>query len=213
MILNRVYTILFYKIRLIYFKISWRKTNKNNFTSVNTIFPKEIVTIGKYSYGTLNILNSEKINSGLIIGNYCSIALDVKFILGGNHFINRIFTYPIVPMLLDNGNPGSYSKGKIIIGNDCWIGNGAIILSGVNIGNGSVIAAGAIVTKSFPPYSIIGGNPAKLIRKRFSEEIIDELNNIDNLYDQSFEKFIDHLQVFENEIIDIAMIKSVFKNL
>jgi acetyltransferase-like isoleucine patch superfamily enzyme len=197
--INKILCFLSYKIKLFFFKIKWRKVNRHNFTTVNSVFPINLVTIGKFSYGPINIYNYEKENSGLQIGNLCSIALDVKFILGGNHFTNRLLTYPIEPMLYNTGNVGSYSKGKIIIGHDCWIGNGAIILSGVVIGNGSVVAAG----------SIIGGTPAKLIRKRFSDEIIDELNKNQNIYEQIERTNMRNYTIFQTEINDLNQIKLI----
>lgn len=211
--INKILFILSYKIKLFFFKIKWRKINRHNFTTVNSVFPINLVTIGKYSYGPLNIYNYEKENSGLQIGNFCSIALDVKFILGGNHFTNRLLTYPIEPMLYKSGNVGSYSKGKIIIGHDCWIGNGSIILSGVVIGNGSVVAAGSVVTKAFPPYSIIGGSPAKLIRKRFTDEMIDELNKNQDIYDRFVINKIENFDIFQTEINDINKLISIIKKI
>ncbi|BDB52693.1 CatB-related O-acetyltransferase [Flavobacterium ammonificans] len=211
--INKILFILSYKIKLFFFKIKWRKINRHNFTTVNSVFPINLVTIGKYSYGPLNIYNYEKENSGLQIGNFCSIALDVKFILGGNHFTNRLLTYPIEPMLYKSGNVGSYSKGKIIIGHDCWIGNGSIILSGVDIGNGSVVAAGSVVTKAFPPYSIIGGSPAKLIRKRFTDEMIDELNKNQDIYDRFVINKIENFDIFQTEINDINKLISIIKKI
>jgi acetyltransferase-like isoleucine patch superfamily enzyme len=211
--INKILLVLTYKIKLLFFKINWRNNNKHNFTTVNNIFPINIVKIGKYTYGPLNIYNNEKDNSGLQIGNLCSIALDVKFILGGNHFTNRLLTYPIEPMLRNSGKAGSYSKGKIIIGHDCWIGNGAIILSGVNIGNGSIVAAGAIVTKSFPPYSVIGGSPAKLLKRRFSDEIINELNKSQDIYDRIESESINDFNIFQIEINELDELSSIIKKI
>lgn len=201
MILNKIFSVLSSKVKLFLFKINWRRSNRHNFTTVNCLFPLDLVEVGNYTYGPIFIYNYGESNSGLIIGNLCSIALDVKFILGGNHFSNRLFTYPITPMLTSEGNDGSYSKGTIRIGHDCWIGIGVTILSGVEIGNGCVIAAGSIVTKSFPPYSILGGSPAKLIRMRFSDKIIDKLKNNNFIYDLPKSKFIENITLIEKELI------------
>ena len=103
----------------------------------------------------VNIMPSEK--SKVYIGSYVMIAQKVM-IIGGNHNISRTD----IPMMLQ----GDGKQGDIIIHDDVWIGAGAIILTGVTIGKGSVIAAGSIVTKDVEPYTIVGGNPAKLIRKR-----------------------------------------------
>lgn len=211
--INKILNVLAYKIKLLFFKINWRKSNKHNFTTVNNIFPLNFVKVGKFTYGPLNIYNCEKENSGLQIGNFCSIALDVKFILGGNHFTNRLLTYPIEPMVKNTGNAGSYSKGKITIGHDCWIGNGAIILSGVNLGNGSIVAAGAIVSKSFPSYSVIGGSPAKLIKRRFSDEITNELNKNQDFYDRIESKNFKNYKDFQIVIKDVEELKSIIKRL
>jgi acetyltransferase-like isoleucine patch superfamily enzyme len=201
-ILNKIFSILFYNVRLVFFKINWRRKNKHNFTTANCLFPNDLVSVGNYTYGPLHVYSYGEVNSGLVIGNLCSIALDVKFILGGNHYANRLFTYPITPMLTSLGNDGSYSKGKIIIGHDCWIGIGVTILSGVEIGNGCVVAAGAVVTKSFPSYSIIGGSPAKLIRMRFSDEIIEKLNKNRSIYDASSSKFIENIMMIEETLLN-----------
>lgn len=213
MILSKIVSVLFYKIRLVLFKINWRRNNKHNFTTVNSLFPVDLVKVGNYTYGPIHVYNYGESNSGLIIGNLCSIALDVKFILGGNHFSNRLFTFPITPILTPNGIDGSYSKGKIIIGHDCWIGIGATMLSGVVIGNGCIIAAGSVVTKSFLPYSIIGGSPAKLIRMRFSDEIINKLNDNNFIYNMSSSKFIENIMMIEKELLieDIETILSKLK--
>jgi serine acetyltransferase len=116
-------------------------------------------------------------------------------------------------MLRNSGKAGSYSKGKIIIGHDCWIGNGAIILSGISIGNGSIVAAGAIVTKSFPPYSVIGGSPAKLLKRRFSDEIINELNKSQDIYDRIESENINDLNIFQIEINELDELSSIIKKI
>lgn len=115
----------------------------------------------------------------LIIGKFCSIASDVKFIMnGGNHrtdwFTN--YPFPIFGSGWEVAMPESWpNKGDTVIGNDVWIGYGATIMPGVTIGDGAIVATGAIVTKSVEPYTIVGSNPAQVIRKRFDESIIQEL--------------------------------------
>ena len=112
------------------------------------------------------------------IGNYCSVAQDVSIIAGGEHDVTWATTSPIIDwwkleQFYDLRKPRF--KGHITIGHDVWIGHRATILSGVKIGHGAVIGAGAMVTKSIPPYAIVAGNPAKLIRYRFGEAIIQRL--------------------------------------
>lgn len=138
--------------------------------------------IGDYSYGNPQILHWGE-NTTLTIGKFCSIADGVKIFLGGNHRTDWITTYPFNQLndLWSNakgikGHPSS--NGNVVIGNDVWIGNGAIIMSGVTIFDGAVIGANAVVTKDVLPYTIVGGNPAKLIRKRFSEKEIQMLLDI-----------------------------------
>ena len=111
------------------------------------------------------------------IGKKCSIAKNCTFTLS-NHLVDT-FSSCVCPdrnlFSHKQGNHSSYSKGDIIIKNDVWIGAHCIILDGLTIGNGAVIAAGSVVTKDVPAYAIVGGNPAKIIRYRFSREIIDEI--------------------------------------
>jgi virginiamycin A acetyltransferase len=127
------------------------------------------------------------IGDKLIIGKFCAIALGVKFIMNGaNHEIESVSTFPFA--IFGNGwekiNEGTDltkkypNKGDTIIGNDVWIGHNAIIMPGVQIGNGAIIGTGAVVTKNVPDYAIVGGNPAKIIRKRFTDNDIEVLLNI-----------------------------------
>lgn len=118
----------------------------------------------------------------LIIGKFCAIASDVKFIMNGsNHPVNYFTTYPFAIFGHAWENTMSVEgtlKGDTMIGNDVWLGYNAVIMPGVNIGDGAIIATNSVVTKNVEPYTIVGGNPAKLIRKRFSDEVIDILLTI-----------------------------------
>ena len=116
----------------------------------------------------------------LIIGKFCMIASDVKFIMNGaNHLSNAISTYPFA--VFGNGWENAMegkaypNKGNIEIGNDVWIGYNATIMAGVKIGDGAIIATNATVVSDVKPYTIVGGNPAREIKKRFSSEIIERL--------------------------------------
>jgi virginiamycin A acetyltransferase len=165
---------------LIKFQAYWRMINPHNFTSVGKIFPLKCVTVGEKSYGELNIYSySNGLNEKLTIGNYVSIANDVSFILGGNHNIDTITTYPLKNFLLNDSFKDVFSRGPIIIENEVWIGYGSIIMSGIKIGKGAIIGAGSLVVKDVPPYAIIGGNPAKIIKYRFEEPTVQQLLKID----------------------------------
>jgi acetyltransferase-like isoleucine patch superfamily enzyme len=176
-----------------HFTREWKTKNTHNGTIPGNFFCIENVSIGKKTYGALNIIDSTSDidKKSLKIGNYCSIASGVWFLLGAEHQINTISTYPFKVMSFNEEGyeQEGHSKGDIIIGDDVWIGMNAIICSGVKIGQGAVVAAGAIVTKDVPPYAIVGGNPAKLIRFRFNKNICDSLLkiNICTLFD-SFTK-------------------------
>ena len=116
----------------------------------------------------------------LVIGKFCMIASDVKFIMNGaNHLNDSISAYPFA--IFGNGWEGamegrSYpNKGDLVIGNDVWIGYNATLMAGITVHDGAIIAANSTVTKDVEPYAIVGGNPAAVIRKRFSVEKIREL--------------------------------------
>lgn len=135
--------------------------------------------IGEWTYGNPTVRKGDS-TTRLEIGKYCSIASGVQILLGGEHRKDWVTTYPfnvITPEAkIIEGHPAS--KGNIRIGNDVWIGLNAIILSGVQIGNGAVIGASSVVVKNVPAYSIVAGNPAKVIGSRFSIEIIEKLEII-----------------------------------
>lgn len=163
-----------------------------------TCFIKNVVTapnvsIGDYTYyddteqptefEKNNILfNYPEFGDKLIIGKFCSIASGTKFIMGpANHRINSVTTYPfhVFGGLWEEKTPPHLSqlpfKGDIVVGNDVWFGRECVIMPGVKIGDGAIIAAYSIVTKDVSPYSVVGGNPAKLIKKRFDEQLIEAL--------------------------------------
>lgn len=133
--------------------------------------------IGKYSYGVPRVVFPD---GKLKIGKFCSIAWNVTIYLGGNHRLDRIALYPFSP--LDGRWPEAAglekpltTKGDVTIGNDVWIGSDVIILSGVTIGDGAIIGAGSVVTGDVEPFTVVAGNPAKFITKRFSDEVIEKL--------------------------------------
>lgn len=146
-------------------------TMYNDFVNDPTLFEKNNVL---YHYP----INQDK----LVIGKFCSIACGAKFLFNSaNHTLSSLSTYPF-PLFFEEWNLEKKAvtqawdnKGDIIVGNDVWIGYEAVILAGVHIGDGAVIGTRAVVTKDVPPYTIVGGVPAKPIKKRFPEKTISML--------------------------------------
>lgn len=138
--------------------------------------------IGKYSYGLPIIINyNEDQNVKVVIGKFCSIADNLRIILGGQHHTDWISTYPFrILFSLEGSDQDKHPslRGDVIIQNDVWIGRDVIIFDGVTIGNGAVIGCGAVVTKDVAPYEIVAGNPCRRIRMRFSDEEIVKLLKI-----------------------------------
>jgi chloramphenicol O-acetyltransferase type B len=132
--------------------------------------------IGRGSYGGLNVVDYGG-GTTLRVGAYCSIAAGVQVILGGEHRTDWVTTFPFSEIEARfahiKGHPRT--KGDVTIGNDVWIGREAFVLSGVTVGDGAVIAARAVVSRNVPPYGIVAGNPATLVRYRFAPETIDRL--------------------------------------
>lgn len=147
------------------------------------------------------------IGDQLIIGKFCMIASDITFIMNGaNHLHESVSSYPFA--IFGNGwenamEGKSYpTKGNTVIGNDVWIGYNATIMPGVKIGDGAIIATKAVVTKDVAPYSIVGGNPAKEIKKRFSQEEIDFLLDI-QWWDWSMEKITKYVHLLTGNIQEL----------
>lgn len=144
------------------------------------------IIVGEFSY--FGDVDFEKhvthhydfIGDRLIIGKFCQIGAGVEFVMNGaNHQMNAISTFPFYIMQGWNMNPPPMSelpiKGDTVVGNDVWIGQNVTILPGVHIGDGAIIGANSVVGSDVEPYTIIAGNPAKHIRKRFDDELIDLL--------------------------------------
>jgi len=127
---------------------------------------------GSYAGGGFELLN-ENDGGNVSIGRFTSIGNWVKVFCGGYHRVDWVTTSPI-----HETRQTTYSKGETFIGSDCWIGTGAVLMSGVKVNDGAVVAAYSVVTKDVPHYAIVGGNPAKLIRYRFTEEQISALRRI-----------------------------------
>lgn len=153
--------LLYYRktsVSLYFHNKSWRRLNRHNSTYLCGNYPFGMISVGNYTYGKIDInffTNKEK----LIIGNFCSIADGVKFVTGGNHFADRLLTFP-VGSIYNIGKDDGYTKGPII-------------------GRGAIVAAGAVVVKDVPPYAIVGGNPAKILKYRFPLEIRESLMKMD----------------------------------
>lgn len=165
------------KIELLLLRKKWRKNNSHNTTIAKNHFNQEMVSVGNKTYGEITVYTHNNDNH-LYIGHYCSIGPNVQFVLSADHRLDTISTFPFEVKVLGKVKEG-VSKGDIIVKDDVWIGASAIILSGVTIGQGAVVAAGAVVTKDIPPYAVVTGVPAKVIKYRFSEEVIEKLMNLD----------------------------------
>ena len=201
------------RIKLLIFNRQLKhKYPKSQIKILNCFNPSRLY-LGKYSYGEICIVAFNK-NSYLKIGNYCSIAQNVKFILDADHSITTISTYPFKVKMLGTLAFEASSKGDITVDDDVWIGYGATILSGVHVGQGAVVAAGAVVTKDVPPYAIVGGVPAKVIKYRFEPEMIEELLTIDyDKIDYEFvSKNIDFLYSDICSVEDIKRVKNILTN-
>lgn len=168
-------------------------TMYNDFVNDPTLFEKNNVL---YHYP----INHDK----LVIGKFCSIACGAKFLFNSaNHALSSLSTYPF-PLFFEewdlereNVADAWNNKGDIIIGNDVWIGYEAVILAGVTIGDGAIVGTRAVVTKDVPPYTIVGGVPAKAIKKRFSEESISVLSDM-QWWNWPKEKIAENMDAIQN---------------
>jgi acetyltransferase-like isoleucine patch superfamily enzyme len=145
---------------------------------------------GDFTYGVPAVWRWNE-PATLVIGKYCSLSVHIEILLGGNHRPDFVTTYPF-SAIADwpearniEGHPSS--NGDVRIGNDVWIGMGALILSGVTIGDGAVIAARAVVARDVPSYAMVAGNPASIVRMRFSDDVIQQLLRL-RWWDWEFER-------------------------
>ncbi len=178
----------------------WRKLNAHNNTKLELIPTSEMffnrVKVGKGTYGPINAIFSNASNESLSIGNFCSIGSGTKFILGSEHQFNSITTFPFKVKYFGYESEAT-SKGPIVLKDDVWLGENVLVLSGVTIGQGAVVGASSLVIKDIPPYAIVGGVPAKIIKYRFNDNIIEKLNKID------WEKLkIENLQQYKDTLYE-----------
>lgn len=163
-------------LKLMLFRIKWRRNNPDNNTVPVVCFPTEKVVVGRNTYGPLKVISFGNEKEKLIIGNWCSISNETTFLLSGEHNYKLFTNYPFECRILKNGN--SLCKGTIVVEDDVWIGYGAIILSGVKLGKGCIVGAGSVVRNDIPPYGIFAGD--KLVKYRFEKEVRNKLeNNVD----------------------------------
>ncbi len=194
--------ILINYLKFYLFRKKYRQMNRHNLTQIMNYCDLSKVIVGKKTYGEIHVTDWSPVDTKLYIGSYCSIAPNVRFLLGGEHQIHSISTYPFKVQCFGETREAG-SKGDIVVKDDVWVGDGAIICSGVTIGQGAVIAAGAVVTKDIEPYAIVGGNPAHFLKWRLDESLRKKLSEIDivKLFDSFVKDDTKYLYEDLNEII------------
>jgi acetyltransferase-like isoleucine patch superfamily enzyme len=164
-------------------------------------------SIGPHTYGEFRINFGRGERARVDIGDYCSIAYGVKFVVGGNHRPDWVSTFPFRVLW---GMPGAWTDGHprpeadIAVGNDVWIGSEALILPGIKIGDGAVIATRAVVTRDVRPYSIVAGVPAREVRRRFSDDQVDGLLRM-RWWDWPEERIKAHVDLLSSPDVDALL--------
>ena len=201
---------MFTGLKLAVNKLKYRRLNGHNDTFAANLFDHRRVHVGRHSYGGVFCLNHND-TAVVNIGNYVSIGPDVTLIPASDHATGTVSTFPYKTKIV-SGETEALSKGDITIGDDVWIGYNATILSGVTIGQGAVIASGAVVTSDIPPYSVAAGVPAKVIKYRFSDAVIDYLLTLDysKLTDNMVREHVNELYL-HIEGMDIEEVKRTFE--
>lgn len=192
------------------------RTNDKTTVYLKSVVDNPAIEVGEFTiyndfvrdpadFAANNVLYHYPVNHDrLVIGKYCSVACGAKFIFtSANHTLRSLSTYPFPIFFEEWGlevrkiTEAWDNKGDIVIGNDVWIGYEAVILSGVKIGDGAIIGTRAVVTRDVPPYTIVGGVPAKPIRRRFSDETVAELLKL-KWWDWPAEKVKEHLDAIQS---------------
>lgn len=172
--------------------------NINTLTFVKPTIKNPNIVVGDFTYFADTDFEKhvthhyDFIGDKLIIGKFCQIGAGVEFVMNGaNHQMNAVSTYPFYIFgSWDQSAPSKEDlpfKGDTVVGNDVWIGQNSTILPGVHIGDGAIIGLNSVVTRDVPPYTIVAGNPAKAVRKRFDDELIDLLLKL-KWWDKSVEE-------------------------
>ncbi|WP_410771268.1 Vat family streptogramin A O-acetyltransferase [Fontibacillus sp. BL9] len=189
---------------------------------IKNVITRPNIIVGEYTYyddadGAENFESHvthhyEFLGDRLIIGKFCAIAKGVEFIMNGaNHRMNSVTTYPfnIMGHGWEKATPSLDDlpfKGDTVIGNDVWIGQNVTVMPGIHIGDGAIVAANSVVTKDIPAYHIAGGNPSRIIKKRFDDELIDHLLHL-QWWDWPAEKIFSNLDILCSA--DLELIKAL----
>jgi len=212
---NRIINLKIKKKTMIHWSVNFDKNTK--FEGSNEVYNNS--TILNSDIGYASYISSDCILVNTKIGRFCSIADNVKIIAGNHPTKEYISTHPLFYSKFSKGklkfkvkeefNEYSFADGSsrlVVIGNDVWIGSHSLIMNGVTIGDGAIIAAGSVVTKNVPSFSIVGGVPAKLIRYRFSKEEIENITTL-KWWEKDF-KWIEKNAYYFNSIDNIKKMLS-----
>lgn len=195
--------------------------NINTLTFVKPTIKNPNIVVGDFTYFADTYFEKhvmhhyDFIGDKLIIGKFCQIGAGVEFVMNGaNHQMNAVSTYPFYIFgSWDQSAPSKEDlpfKGDTVVGNDVWIGQNSTILPGVHIGDGAIIGLNSVVTRDVPPYTIVAGNPAKAVKKRFDDELIDLLLKL-KWWDKSIEEINALIPLLSCS--DLAKVKQEIKSL
>lgn len=191
---------------------------------LNNIVQASNIFIGDYTYFDdpkngpekfleNNVLYNHQLNkTKLIIGKFCALAAETKFIMAGNHKLDAFSTYPFP--VFKKGWEKAYitedlpSRGDIVVGNDVWFGYDSLIMPGVKIGHGAIIGTRTVVTKEVPPYAVVVGNPGRIVKKRFDDKTIERLLAL-NWWDWPLEKITKHVEALS--CMDLNLLEKAAK--